>query len=33
VPGVPVDCDRNLFNGDFAALRCAFGLPDDHDVT
>lgn len=28
VPGVPGDCDRNLFNGDIAALRRAFGLPD-----
>lgn len=28
VPGVPGDCDRNLFNGDEAAFRRACGLVD-----
>lgn len=28
VPGVAVDCDRNLFNGDERALRDFLGLPD-----
>lgn len=28
VPGISGDCDRNLFNGDEAALRQFFGLPD-----
>jgi len=27
VPGIPVDCDRNLFRGDASALREWFGLP------
>jgi len=27
VPGVPGDCDRNVFNGTLADLRRAFGLP------
>ena len=26
VPGIPVDCDRNVFRGDEAALRAWFGL-------
>jgi lysozyme len=28
VPGIAGDCDRNLFNGDEAALREFFGLPE-----
>jgi GH25 family lysozyme M1 (1,4-beta-N-acetylmuramidase) len=28
VPGIGVDCDRNLFNGDEAALRAFAGLPE-----
>ena len=27
VPGIPQDCDRNLFRGDESALRAWFGLP------
>jgi GH25 family lysozyme M1 (1,4-beta-N-acetylmuramidase) len=29
VPGIPVDCDRNLFRGDEATLRAFFGLPPE----
>ena len=29
VPGIPVDCDRNLFRGDEASLRDFFGLPPE----
>ena len=29
VPGIPVDCDRNVFRGDEAALRAWFGLPEE----
>lgn len=29
VPGIPVDCDRNLFRGDEATLRDFFGLPEE----
>lgn len=29
VPGIPVDCDRNLFRGDEASLRDFFGLPEE----
>jgi GH25 family lysozyme M1 (1,4-beta-N-acetylmuramidase) len=28
VPGIPVDCDRNLFFGDLADFRRELGLPD-----
>lgn len=29
VDGIPVDCDRNVFRGDEAALRAWFGLPEE----
>ena len=29
VPGIPGDCDRNLFRGDEATLRAFFGLPPE----